>query len=173
MLLATVAKEDSRNELTKNALKHGWNVRELRKELRGGAAKGKTAPTKTEPQSELPRGLATAIENYVAQVAGLTGNAATFGEHLVQKIGQTEPADLTDAVVDRLTGPQRRMFVQAFRDFSAVLLYDPDVFDDRKKKAGMDIACLNEAFGPVRGTFFFRREGRFYRYRAGERGRCG
>ena len=56
-----------------------------------------------EPQPEPPRGLAVAIENYVAQVAGLAGNAATFGEHLVQKIGQTEPADLTDAVVDRLT----------------------------------------------------------------------
>lgn len=111
VLLAAVADTGRRNELVKDAIKHGWNVRDLRKELRGGTPKQKAkGAAPADAESKLPRVLATAVQNYVAQVAGLKANATVFGEHLVQKIKQAEPADLTDAVVDRLTKARQNLW---------------------------------------------------------------
>lgn len=47
-----------------------------------------------------------------------------------------------------MNNQQQRKFVTAFRDFAAVLLYDPDVFHDRRTNAGVQklVAALEDEF---------------------------
>ena len=100
--LATVATAERRDELIADTLKHGWNVRELRKKLQPNAAGSVEEDSAAVPQPKTPRVLDAAVQNYVTQVSALKGNTTTFGEHLVEEINDADPVDLTDAFVDRL-----------------------------------------------------------------------
>ena len=116
--LANVATVESRDTLIADALKHGWNVRDLRKNLRAGTAEEDDATPAAKPQPKVPCVLDAAVQNYVTQVAALTSNAAAFGKHFVEQIEEADPADLTDAVVDRLEQARedlRELLTQADR----------------------------------------------------------
>lgn len=103
VLLATVVDVEHRDKLIDDTLQHGWGVRKLRKKMRTDALGEQDAVPTDAPQPAAPRALVATVEDCVTQVTALKRNVAAFGTRLVDEIKQADPADLTPALVDRLT----------------------------------------------------------------------
>ena len=141
VLLATVATAECRGKLAENALKHGWNVRELRNNLQLDAAGPAEEDSAAAPQPKLPRVLDTTVQNYVTQVGALKSNAAAFGAHLVEEIKDADPADLTDVFVDRLT--------QARQDISELLKQLDECLEQVRQRRALAVRTQDSQKGPV------------------------
>lgn len=89
----------------------------------------------------MPRVLAAAVQSYVTQVATLTGNATTFGEHLIDQIQQADPGDISDRVMDQLT--------QARQDINELLKQLDKCIDQAQERRKSAIRPQDDWGGPA------------------------
>ena len=120
----TVLQKDAkrRKELIREALQHGWGLRELNRWLHSSTSSEDEAAQEPDSQPKVPHALATAARSFVFQVKALKSNAAIFAKRFISQIREADPAELSDATLESVE--------QARQDVRGL----DDLFDDAIKR---------------------------------------
>lgn len=106
VLIATAKDAEQREKLLDATLKNGWSVEYLKS---GGRADDSADAETATPQPTLPRTLAVATSNYLAQLETAKRNAEVFSKEVDEGLRASSAQDLTDDLLENFRQARRDM----------------------------------------------------------------